>query len=206
MKRSIGSLKGMLVAGLLALSLGCGSDTPIAPEPVQPAPQPQASLLGSVTGLLGGVTGTVGGVVEGTTGLVGGVLNTLLSPVVCPTNQTYSDSQVIGYNGGTLRVGPHTLTIPYGALTANTRITATAPRGSYAEVQFQPHGLTFKRDVTVSISYEQCGLLKQPTPPVIVYTDDARNILEILQSTIDTRRKTITGKTDHFSSYILAER
>ena len=198
MKRSTGSLKALLIAVLLAVPMGC--DAPAAPEQtLQPPIQPQASLLG---GVVGGVTGVVGGVV----GVVVDVASALLSPLVCPTNDSYTATRTIGRNGGTLKVGPHTLTIPYGALSQDTRITATAPRGSYAEVQFQPHGLTFKRDVTLSVSYAKCGLLQKNNPPVIVYADDDRNILEILKSTLDTRQKTVTGKTDHFSSYILAER
>jgi len=194
MKRSTGSLKALLIAVLLAVPMGC--DAPSAPQqPLQPPLQPQASLLGGVIGVVGGVVGVV---VD--------VASALLSPLVCPTDQSYTATRTIGRNGGTLKVGPHTLTIPSGALSQDTRITATAPRGSYAEVQFQPHGLTFKRDVTLSVSYAKCGLLQKNNPPVIVYADDDRNILEILKSTLDTRQKTVTGKTDHFSSYILAER
>jgi hypothetical protein len=193
--------------------MGCGPDS--APSgPDQPV-QPQASLLGGLigavgdvteelTGTVGDVTGTVGGVVEGTTELVGGVVNSLLSPLVCPTDRSYSETRTIGRNGGTIRVGPHTLTIPAGALSRYTLITATAPKGSYAEVEFAPHGLKFQRDVTLTISYAQCGVLNG-RPPAIVYADDDRNILEILESSIDRRSETVTGKTDHFSSYILAE-
>ena len=198
MKRSTGSLKALLIAVLLAVPMGC--DAPSAPEQMpQPPLQPQASLLG---GVVGGVVGVVGEVV----GVVVDVANALLSPLVCPTSDSYAASKTIGRSGGTLRVGPHTLTIPSGALSQDTRISATAPSGSYAEVQFQPHGLTFKREVTLSVSYSKCGILQKDNPPVIVYADDDRNILEILKSTIDTRQKTVTGKTDHFSSYILAER
>ena len=191
MKRSLGLLKALLMALLLVVPMGCGPDS--APSgPDQPV-QPQASLLG---GLIG--------VVEGTTELVVDVANSLLSPLVCPTDRSYSETRTIGRNGGTINVGPHTLTIPAGALSGYTRITATAPKGSYAEVEFAPHGLKFKRDVTLTISYAQCGVLNG-RPPVIVYADDDRNILEILQSSIDRSRETVTGKTDHFSSYILAE-
>lgn len=192
MKKPFRSLAALCSALLLAFALGCSADR--APT-AAPAPAPELSLIGDLTGVVGGVVGVV---VD--------VANALLSPLVCPTNDSYTASRTIGRNGGTLKVGPHTLTIPYGALSQDTRITATAPSGSYAEVQFKPHGLTFKRDVTLSISYAKCGLLQKNNPPVIVYADDNRNILEILKSTLDTRQETVTGKTDHFSSYILAER
>ena len=207
MKRSIGFLKALSLTVLLAVPMGCSPDAPTAPE--APA-SPQASLIG---GLLGGTTGVVEGVseplvetVDGLTGVVGGVLNTLLSPLVCPTDQSYSTTKTIGRWGGTIQVGPHTLFVPAGALSSDTRITATAPKGQLAQVEFQPHGLTFKRDVTLTISYAQCSLLATSDVPVIVYADDKLNILEVLESAIDRRQQTITGKTDHFSSYILAER
>jgi hypothetical protein len=205
MKISFGLLKVLSVAVLLAIPMGC-ADAPTAPSPSAPVAPPNAALIGDLLGVVDGVTGEVVDVVGGVTETVGGVVNALLDPLVCSVDRSYTASKKIGPWGGTLRVGPHTLTVPAGALSADTWITATAPRGSYAQVQFQPHGLTFKRDVTLSISYEQCGLLNRSNPPVIVYADDKLNILEVLRSTIDTRNETITGKTDHFSSYILAER
>lgn len=192
MKRSIGSLKVLLAALLLAVPMGCRPDSaPSGPEQIA---QPQASLLGGLVG-----------VVDGTTDLLVDVVNSLLSPLVCPTDKTYSTSKIIGRDGGTIDVGPHTLKIPRGALKRNTLIEATAPKGSYAEVEFEPQGLTFEKDVRLTISYAQCGLLVDSKPPVIVYVDDNKTILEILKSTIDRTKETVTGKTDHFSSYILAE-
>ena len=55
------------------------------------------------------------------------------------------------------------------------------------------------------MSYRDCGLLKGVLPQ-IVYADDKNNILEQLLSVVDLFRRTVSAKTDHFSSYILAER
>ena len=205
MKISLSLLKALSVAVFLAVPVGCASDASTGPTSSQPVQEPSASLIGDLLGVVGGTTEEVVTVVGGVTEVVGGVVNTVLDPLVCPTDVSYTASKKIGPWGGTLRVGPHTLTVPAGALSADTWITATAPKGKYAELQFQPHGLQFKRDVAVTISYAQCGLLNFSRPPVIVYTDDNRTILEILESTLNRRNETITGKTDHFSSYILAE-
>ncbi len=205
MKISLRLLKALSVAVMLAVPMGCASDAPTGPSAGQVVEPPNASLIGDLLGIIEGTTEEVGTVVGGVTQVVGGVVNALLDPLLCPTDASYTASKRIGPWGGTLRVGPHTLTVPAGALSADTWITATAPKGSYAEVQFQPHGLRFKRDVTLTISYAQCGLLNFRNPPVIVYADDKRTILEILESTLNRRNETITGKTDHFSSYILAE-
>src|SRR5688572_3965768 len=193
MQKRIRSLTALGVALLLAVPLGCSGTEPVAPPP------PQASLIGDLVG-------TVGDVVEGSVTVVTeGVLRPVLGLLSCPASQTYSESRWIGPFGGTLRVGPHTLTVPAGALKSYERISATAPRGNYAEVRFEPHGLKFAKPVYLTMSYEDCGLLRSAPAPRIVYTDENRNILETFVSLPDFWRKTVTAKTDHFSGYILAE-
>src|SRR5260370_42521405 len=44
----------------------------------------------------------------------------------------------IGPDGGTLQVGPHTLSVPAGALGAPVTITAGGPAGAGNPIQFQP--------------------------------------------------------------------
>jgi hypothetical protein len=103
-----------------------------------------------------------------------------------------------------LRVGPHSLYIPPGALRGVETITATAPAGRLVEVQFQPHGLQFERPATLTMSYRHCGLLGKILPR-IVYADENRNILEVLLSLPNLLTRTVSAKTDHFSSYLVAE-
>jgi hypothetical protein len=204
MKKRIRSFTALGLALLLAVPVGCGPDAgPTAPEPVA-APQASlvGSLLGTVTGTVDGVVSTVGSVVETTTGVVTG----LLGFVSCDIDDSDYESQWIGPWGGTLRVGEHVLVVPAGALKQWTRITAYAPAGRYAEVQFGPHGLKFERPVTLAISYEDCRPVgTEGRTPTIVFTDDARTILEVLQTNQDYRNQRVVGQTDHFSSYILAE-
>ena len=204
MKKQNRLLTSLVMALLLASPLACGDQRSVtAPEP---STEVQASLLG---GVLGGVTDVVGGVtetVDGTTDLLVGVVRTLLSPIVCDVDESDYASRYIGPAGGTIRVAGHTLTVPSGALSEYTRITAYAPEGRYAEVRFSPHGLKFEKPVTLTISYEDCGRVgTSGRVPAIVYTDDARNILEVLASKQDWWRKTVTAQTDHFSGYLLAE-
>ena len=176
---------------LLALTLGCSEQTPTSAPP-----PPDLSLISDLTNTVGGLTGTVTDVADHVLPIKG-----LLA---CNVTESYSTTQSVGPNGGTMRVGPHTLTIPPYALSETTRITATAPAGQIVEVQFQPHGLKFAKKTTLTMSYRDCGLLKGVLPQ-IVYADDERNIVERLLSLIDLFRRTVSAKTDHFSSYILAE-
>ena len=184
-------LAALSAALLLAFTLGCSVDQPPT------APAPELSLISDLTNTIGDVTGTV-------TDVAGQVLP-IKGLLACNVTQTYTTTQSVGPNGGTIRVGPHSLVIPENALSATTRITATAPAGDIVEVEFQPHGLKFERKTTLTMSYRDCGLLKGVLPQ-IVYADEQNNIVEQLLSLVNLLNRTVSAKTDHFSSYILAER
>src|SRR5689334_21040526 len=107
-----------LLAALLtaAIAVGVGCSDQVGPNTPPPAP-PQADLIGGVLRA---------------TGLVR-----------CTPMPTATATQTIGSLGGVLRVGPHVLVVPPGALDQAVTITATAPSGNVNFVQFQPEGLHF---------------------------------------------------------------
>ena len=176
-------------AVVVAIAAGCSTDSPTQ-APAAPAANPD---------LIGGLVGTVGGTLGG---VVGSVAPGLLA---CPTTYSYTATKVVGKLGGTVKVGPHTLTIPSGALSANTTITATAPAGKYVEVQFQPHGLRFAKPTTLTLSYKQCSLVPGLLLDV-AYVGDDNQILELFGASNNILARTLTTKTDHFSSYMVAYR
>ena len=195
-----------LVIGLtLSIASACSSDTaPLAPAVVDAdtdsvvvaAGAPNANLLG---GLLGGLTGTVDGV-------LGGVTGGLIS---CNVKETTHGAAWIGPSGGVVRVGPHALVIPPGALKSYTRITGTAPKGRTVLVDFEPHGLKFARSTALSLSYKECGLTGTLLGGLlldVVYVDDRQSILEVLPSLNDLLNQRVIGRVDHFSGYALADR
>lgn len=167
-------------AALALAALACTSETsPTAPQLPSAAPAaPQASLLGDLTG----------------------TVNTLL---FCPTSQSYTATQAVGPGGGVISVGPHSLSIPAGALDSVVTITATAPAGNYVDVEFQPHGLVFNDSATLRLSYAQCGLTGLLMTR-IAYVDDSFNILEIIPSFGDIWHQQTVGRIGHFSSYAIA--
>ena len=122
-----------------------------------------------------------------------------------PTTAT----QVVGLAGGTvsLPAGKVSLTIPPGALSADTPITVTAmsSAGSPGPVyQFGPSGLIFNLPVTVTLSVDP-SLLPPGTAVqdlILSYVDDYLEILTDVQ--IDIANSTITGKATHFSGFGLA--
>jgi hypothetical protein len=170
----------VVVALCLSLALACGDHTPTAAPPPQAAPPvPEASLIG---GLLG------------PTGLL-----------KC-SNLPYAQSTAtIGPLGGSISAGPHTLTVPPGALTAPVSITMTAPTGlGVNAVKFQPEGLQFTAPAVLSMSYSNCSLLGNLLPKRIAYTDDNLNILSYLLSLDNLLSKRVTGTVNHFSDYVVA--
>jgi hypothetical protein len=147
--------------------------------PLGPVPPPQADLIGSLlqaTGLL-----------------------------QCSSLPYASATQTIGSAGGTIRVGPHTLTVPAGALSSPVAITGALVTGRGVNaVQFQPEGLRFQRSASLTMSYANCNLIGLLLPKQIAYVTDALGILSYLVSIDNLFAKQVTGRVDHFSNYAVA--
>jgi len=168
-------LATLLGGGLVLAALSC-ADTPLGVR--SHAPVPQASLgdlLGSLTGV-----------------------------VPCSPLPADSVTQTIGPEGGTLQVGPHTLSVPAGALDAPVTITAVAPSDTVRRVHFEPAGLTFQKPASLTMSYAGCDPGPVPLPKRIVFTTDLLQIIEYLQSVDSRPSDTVTGRLQHFSDYAIA--
>lgn len=140
-------------------------------------------------------------------GLLSGIGNTVSGLLLkCQPLPYDSDVKVIGPSGGILRVGPHTLVFPPGALSRNTVITAEAPVSQYAEVKLSPHGLKFTNwsKPVLTLSYSHCSGLLSTLPRRIVYVDANFNILETVLSLDLSRDKSVSAPLQHFSSYVVA--
>jgi hypothetical protein len=183
--RRFASLFAIALAAVMLTS--CADDHALPTAPVAPvAPNPS---------LIGGLVGTV-------TDVVGGVLNLGFSE--CPTDRTQSGSALIGSAGGTVRVGPHRLQVPRGALNKTVRISGVAPKGDYAQIKFEPEGLKFKRPTTLVMSYDGCRIEELPQLR-IVYVNETLEIITVLPTTTNRRDETATTHLDHFSRYMLAD-
>ena len=144
------------------------------------APQPpQASLIGS----LGSATGLV----------------------KCSDLPFAQSTATIGPDGGSISAGPHTLTIPAGALSAPVTITMTAPTGRGVNaVEFAPEGLQFARSASLTMSYANCTLLGNLLPKRIAYVSSNLDILYYILSLDNILAKRVTGQVNHFSDYVVA--
>ena len=126
--------------------------------------------------------------------------------VYCKPFDEARSSATIGMLGGTIRVGPHNIWIPPGALLSPTTITAKIVKNDYTNsVQFFPEGLKFITPALVTLSYSNCDRQTQKQALQVVHTtDDLLQILALLPSINDTVKKTTTGTLEHFSRYAVA--
>jgi hypothetical protein len=113
-------------------------------------------------------------------------------------------SREIGAKGGRIRVGPHELWIPAGALDSAVTITAELPSSNFNLVRFQPEGLTFQRPAFLMMSYANCDPLAFLLPKRIAQVTDALDIIEYLLSLDHLPSQTVTGRLEHFSEYAIA--
>ena len=147
----------------------------------------------------------VGGTVNGVLDLTGNVLTTLLKItglLSCQEQQYAVTAQTIGPQGGTIRVGKHTLVIPRGALGSNVRIKAEQMRGPTNSVRFSPEGLQFQKPAVLTLNYQNCRNID--VPKAVVYTTDRLEVREILRSLDILRLRIISAPIDHFSRYAVA--
>lgn len=120
----------------------------------------------------------------------------------CDPLPTSTASATIGFPGGIIAVGPHTLDIPRGALLTPVTITAVAPSDSVAWIQFQPDGLVFTKSATLTMSYVHCNLEGRREVEIAQVSNELL-ILEYLPSVVFNGQK-VTGRLDHFSNYAVA--
>lgn len=172
------SMKALRLLVVALIVYGCSERAlPTAPQPA--APPPQASLIGDLLGATG-----------------------LLK---CSNLPSASATQTIGFAGGTIQVGPHTLTVPAGSLSAPVTITGELLTGyGVNAVRFGPAGLKFVRPAYLTMSYANCNLLGLLLPKQVAYVGDNLNILSYLLSFDNLLASKVTGKVNHFSNYAVA--
>lgn len=122
----------------------------------------------------------------------------------CDPLPATSVTKTIGKAGGVMQVGPHSLSIPAGALDRDVKITAKIRQDDVNTVEFSPHGLEFDASAWLTMSYANCDLLGRLLPKRIAYTDNNLNILYYVLSIDLLSSEQVKGKIDHFSGYAIS--
>jgi hypothetical protein len=122
----------------------------------------------------------------------------------CPGTPEAEAQGEIGPEGGSLKIGPHRLVVPPGALDSVVLISAVAAADSVVSVQFAPEGLTFSRPAHLTLSYGACPVVSPLLPKSVVSTTDALELLELLLSSDDVLHEKVSADLDHFSRYAVA--
>jgi hypothetical protein len=190
----------LVILAASAVAFGCGR-SPTAPPQLSTPNQPRFSSA-----------------IQPTTGI--GLL-------ACSNLPDEAVTQVIGPDGGSLRVGPHTLVIPAGALDRTVTITAEIDGGlepksllvklptkgnpkkdfvAVNAVRFKPK-LKFETPAFLTMSYANCDVASLGSvAPTVVYTNPVLNVILEREASIasDLGLRTVTVRIGHFSNYAVA--
>ncbi len=122
----------------------------------------------------------------------------------CEPVEFSAEAELIGPDGGSIKVGAHELVVPRGALDQEVIITAVAPVSELVEVDLYPHGLQFSRPAQLALSYSHC--LQPPgwMNLVIVYLGLENEVLEVAKSVNKKGLKEVVADLNHFSRYAVA--
>lgn len=153
--------------------------------------------------LLGGVTSSIG------TALVAPMQRA--TPLAAPVTWSFT----AGPGGATSSNGVTglTITIPAGALAEEVTITVTALAGAPVAYRFEPHGLVFAQNVslTQSLSGIEAGLLSTLAPSgahfegdAPAYTEGLALVNEIVGAQLDLLGGSVAFPIRHFSGWIVA--
>jgi hypothetical protein len=116
----------------------------------------------------------------------------------------YTGSGTVGFWGGQIKFGPHSLNVPPLAVFQQVRITATTLPGDTIAVQFQPQGQKFLLPPTLSLDYSHCQNRPQGSLTIDLLDDLLGTILDLLPS-LDQGSGKVTAPIWHFSVYAAAE-
>jgi hypothetical protein len=120
----------------------------------------------------------------------------------CEPRDYDAAAEIIGPQGGTIKVGEHQLVIPAGALTEEELIVAEAPTSSLVDVSFSPHGLQFVKSARLTLSYKGC--VRPTSNDFMVAYIQGGQILELPPSVDRKDDDKVDAEIDHFSRYALA--
>lgn len=187
--------RAFALSAVLALSAGGCSDA-VAPREVAGVAQPGAPSHGLISALLEVP-----------------VLQRLL-----PLGQSYSASAVIGTAGGRIAIpqAGFSISFPAGAVSAPVTIRATALAGGNVAYDFEPHGIVFLKDPTITQDLSLTQVVQQLLLASQLqggyFADDAQlaggtaAVTETRPATFNLLSFSTSFTVHHFSGYVVAKK
>lgn len=107
----------------------------------------------------------------------------------------------------TLRAGPHLLIFQPGSLSTPVKISATIAKAKVRAIEFGPEGLEFKRGYLPILRMHVANCRGVSDSLEIVHTTgDVTKVKEVLASSVDLRKATVSARLRHFSKYVVRSR
>jgi hypothetical protein len=123
----------------------------------------------------------------------------------CQPLKAEAVNRKIGPAGGSLVIGPHTLTVPAGALSSEVMIHARIVGGkSVNVVEFKPDGLVFQIPAVLTMSYVNCDRRGQTSAVTIAVVNETLGIVDYVSSSDDPANGTVTGDVPDLTNYAVA--
>lgn len=142
---------------------------------------------------------------------------TLVKDPVLSGLTSVSVNSVISFGGGSISLLGHTVTVPAGAVTQPTLFTLTVLPTGYVEVDLLATVNTlfgildvgskgFAKPVPVTLTYSRGTNVKNERKLTVLRVKSLIGYekYEVMPSTVDTSKETVTAPLDHFSRYTLA--
>jgi hypothetical protein len=118
--------------------------------------------------------------------------------LACTIEASLHGSAKIGASGGILLIGKNVLIVPPGALNREVEISGTVSAGNEFKIDFQPHGLQFKKPAGLILDASDCG-----TAPNVIYLDEQGGIAQRITAIFSNWWHLIAAPLDHFSTYMI---
>src|SRR5687768_9294591 len=130
--------------------------------------------------------------------------------IACPTNQTVTNSGLLGALGGTVSAAGSSITLPLAAVVGPTLIRVTVPASPYMEIDVTANDLLsflFRKPVTITIDYSRCpaSVTAGKTLTVWHINTQTKVLIENMNGVNNPGQRKISFTTDHLSGYAIAQ-
>lgn len=131
-------------------------------------------------------------------------------------DQAVSVSQLVGVGGGSIELFGHRLTVPVGAVLEPTLFTLVALPSGHVEVHLTAVSTNllgrvinvgtkgFRKPVRVTLTYSRSTNVTDPAGLFVLRGKGLSGEPEVMPSTVDVQRQTVSAELDHFSRYYIA--